>query len=58
MKESDREAWKMMTLRPLKVDCERQTRVELAMQYRCSQRKLVALGLLGPKEHEPCDTRA
>ena len=58
VKESDREAWKMMTLRLLKVDCERQTWVELAMQYRCSQRKLAALGLLGPKKHQPCDTQA
>lgn len=57
----DREVWKMITPRPLKVKCERQTGVESAMQYRGFQRKHflpgAVVGLL-VKEHEPCETQA
>lgn len=56
----DREAWKMITIRPLRVKCERQTGVESAMQYGRFQAKFLlpgaAVGLM--VEHEPCETQA
>ena len=51
----DGEAWKMITLRPLKV------KGESAMQYRWLSEKAPSPGAaeaLLAKEHEPCETQA
>ena len=53
-----REAWKMITPRPLEVEGERQMGMEPAMQSGCFHTGFLLPGAaVGPraKEHEPCE---